>query len=111
MRIAIRAALVILFVLAGFAAGFSIGKVTGFNTGSEWAIVQAGIIAKEMGGAMPVALDGEGAFRVVVKQQPDIYRKAWKQSEGRIELLTALDAERRAADEQARPVGVALLTP
>ncbi len=60
----------------GFAAGFPVGKSVGFETGSEWAIVQADLLAREAGVFMPVFLD-EGKFRVVVKQPRDLHRKAW----------------------------------
>ncbi len=60
----------------GFAAGFPVGKSAGFEAGSEWAIVQADLLAREAGVFMPVYLN-EGKFRVVVKQPPDLHRKAW----------------------------------
>ncbi len=63
-------------VFLGFAAGFPVGKSIGFETGSEWAIVQADLLAREAGVFMPVYLD-EGKFRVVVKQPRDLHRKAW----------------------------------
>ncbi|MGE5174501.1 MAG: hypothetical protein ACM3MD_11815 [Betaproteobacteria bacterium] len=68
-------ALVLLVV--GFAAGFPVGKSVGFTTGSEWALVQADILAREAGVFMPVYLN-DGNFRVVIKQPRNLYKRAWK---------------------------------
>lgn len=62
-------------LVAGLAAGFAAGKITGFATGSEWALQQADILAREAGVFMPVSYDGR-TFRVVIKQPRGIYRKA-----------------------------------
>lgn len=55
---------------------FHSGKRAGFRTGSEWAIFQATIVAREAGMALPVYLHN-GAFRVVLKQPPGLYQRAW----------------------------------
>jgi len=68
--------MVFALLLAGFAAGFPVGQHMGFSTGSEWAIVQADILAREAGLFMPVNYE-EGTFRVVVRQSPDLSRQAW----------------------------------
>ncbi len=67
---------VIALLLVGFAAGFPVGKSIGFTTGSEWAIMQADILAREAGAVMPVYFE-EGQFRVVVKQPRHLYKRAW----------------------------------
>ncbi len=66
--------------IVGFAAGFPVGKSVGFDMGSEWALVQAEILAREIGVFMPVYLDN-GSFRVVIKQPRHLYRTAWKLAE------------------------------
>ncbi len=70
---------VVLFIV-GFAAGFPVGKSVGFNMGSEWALVQAKILAREVGAFMPVYLE-DGAFRVVMKQPRHLYKTAWQRAE------------------------------
>ncbi len=77
LKMTVRFAMAIALLIAGFAAGFPIGQRMGFSTGTEWAIVQADILARQAGLSMPVFFE-EGAFRVVVKQPPDIYRRAWQ---------------------------------
>jgi hypothetical protein len=61
----------------GFAFGFPFGKTVGFNTGSEWAIIQADIVAREAGTFMPVRLEN-GVFRVKLKQPRGLRQRAWK---------------------------------
>ena len=53
------------------------GKRSGFRTGSEWAILQAAIVAREAGIALPLYLH-DGAIRVVLRQPPGLYQKAWR---------------------------------
>jgi hypothetical protein len=77
IKILIRISLIIALLLTGFAAGFPVGKSIGFTTGSEWALVQADIVAREAGSSMPVYFR-QGRFRVIVKQPPHIYKHAWK---------------------------------
>jgi len=76
MEIIIRIALMIALLTAGFAAGFPIGRSRGFSTGSEWALVQADILAREAGLFMPVNFDA-GQFTITLKQPKHLYREAW----------------------------------
>ncbi len=69
--------LIITLLLVGFALVFQFGRNIGFETGSEWALVQADILAREAGVFMPVSLD-EGKFRIVIKQPRGLYRRAWQ---------------------------------
>ncbi len=64
-------------LIAGFAMVYEFGKSAGFRTGSEWALVQADIAAREAGVFMPVYLK-EGKFRVVKRQPRGIYKRAWQ---------------------------------
>lgn len=66
----------IALLIAGFAAGFPIGQSRGFSTGSEWAFVQANILAREAGLFMPVNYEA-GQFRIMLKQPKHLYRTAW----------------------------------
>ena len=77
MKILLRIIVTIALVTAGFAVGFPIGRNSGFLTGSEWAFVQANILAQEAGLFMPVSLE-EGQFKVILKQPKHLYREAWK---------------------------------
>lgn len=77
MKIIIRAVLAMALLAAGFAAGFPVGKISGFATGSEWALVQADILAREAGVFMPVYFE-DGSFRVVIKQPRGLYKRAWQ---------------------------------
>jgi hypothetical protein len=71
---------VILLLTVGFAAGFPVGQRIGFTTGSEWAIVQADIVAREAGVVMPVAYES-GNFRITLRQPRHLYQMAWKLAE------------------------------
>jgi hypothetical protein len=71
------AATSIAVLLAGIGAAFQAGKNDGFKTGSEWALVQADIVAREAGVFMPVYMK-DGNFRVVIKQPRGIYKRAWE---------------------------------
>jgi len=77
LKILVRTTMAFALLLAGFAAGFPVGQHMGFTTGSEWAIVQADIIAREAGLSMPVNYE-DGTFRVIVRQSPDLSREAWR---------------------------------
>ena len=77
MKIITRTAIAIALLAAGFASGFPMGQSVGFATGSEWALVQADIFAREAGVFMPVRYE-EGAFRVMLRQPGDIYNRAWQ---------------------------------
>ena len=70
----------------GFAIGYPMGKSVGFNTGSEWAIIQAEIVAREAGMFMPVHLE-DGVFRVKLKQPGDLHARAWKIADKHFEEL------------------------
>ena len=77
MKLTTGTALATVLLFAGFAAGFPLGKSDGFARGSEWALLQADIVARESGVFMPVYLDN-GTFRVVIKQPRNIYKRAWQ---------------------------------
>ncbi len=66
-------------LLVCFGTAFQMGKTAGFKTGSEWALVQADVLAREAGLFMPVYLDGDN-FRIVFKQPRGLYKKAWEQA-------------------------------
>ncbi|HYA89162.1 MAG TPA: hypothetical protein VEI57_19155 [Nitrospirota bacterium] len=76
----LRMTVIAALLIAGFAAGFPIGQSVGFSTGSEWAIVQADLVARESGLLMPITYEG-GKFRVIVKQPRHLYRRAWQLAE------------------------------
>lgn len=82
MKTLMRIICVVLLLAIGFAAGFPIGSSIGFTKGSEWAIVQADVIARESGLFMPVGFDG-GMFRVIMKQPRGLYKKVWQEAEKR----------------------------
>lgn len=82
MKTLTRATLIIALLFGGFAVGFSLGDSQGFTRGGEWALVQAGIVAREEGLNMPVSFTN-GAFEVVQKQPADLYKKAWQMADRR----------------------------
>lgn len=89
--------IVLLLVFAG--AAFQAGKSVGFKTGSEWALVQADILAREAGVFMPVYMEGDN-FRVVVKQPRGLYRKAWDLAATYEEARNTLETtKQKSADE------------
>jgi hypothetical protein len=67
MKIILRIVLALVLLFIGFAIGVPVGQSSGFRTGSEWAIVQASLIAREQGLFMPVNF-AEGHFRIIRKQ-------------------------------------------
>jgi hypothetical protein len=67
MKILIRIVSAIALICIGFTAGVSVGQSKGFRTGSEWAFVQASLIARERGLFMPVKFS-EGHFRILLRQ-------------------------------------------
>jgi hypothetical protein len=77
VKIITRATFVIVLLLVGFATGFPVGQSIGFTTGSEWSLMQADLLAREAGVAMPVNYK-DGKFRVVVKQPRHLHKKAWQ---------------------------------
>ncbi len=76
MKIASGITIATLLLLVGFAAGFPVGKSVGFTTGSEWALVQADILAREAGVFMPVRLYDDN-FRIVIKQPRGLHKRVW----------------------------------
>jgi len=64
---------------AGFALGFPLGQEKGFHTGSEWALVQMEIVAREAGVSLPFLLEG-GQIRVIVRQPAGLHAWARKQA-------------------------------
>ncbi len=80
MKITVWVSIATVLLLIGFAAGFPVGKSVGFETGSEWAIVQADLLAREAGVFMPVYM-ADGKFRVVIKQPRNLHKRAWDLAE------------------------------
>lgn len=98
--IVVRLAVILGLLAAGFALGFPIGQQRGFDNGSEWAIVQADIAAREAGVSLPFLLE-EGQIRVIVRQSPDLHKWARQQA--------ALYNERLAVAQDGKavvPVGI-----
>ncbi len=98
MKIFIRIVLAIALLIAGFAAGFPVGKSAGFTLGSEWALVQANILAREAGVFMPVSLN-EGQFRVALKQPPHLYKRAWELADRNEEEMRLVNSGERSLNE------------
>ena len=93
--IILRTAVVLGLLATGFAMGFPVGQQKGFDSGSEWAIVQANMTAREAGMELPFSLE-DGQIRVVVRQSPDLHKWAQKQAELYNDRLTV--AEVRQAE-------------
>jgi hypothetical protein len=100
MKILIRIMLAITLLIVGFAAGFPAGKSAGFASGSEWALVQANIIAREAGVFMPVSLN-DGQFRVVLKQPRHLYKQAWELADRDEEEMLWVNSSERSLSETA----------
>ena len=98
MKILIRIVLAIALLIAGFAAGFPAGKSAGFTSGSEWALVQANIIAREAGMSMPVSLD-EGQFRVVIRQPRHLSKQAWELADRDEEEMRLVNSSKKSLTE------------
>ena len=98
MKILIRIMLAIALLIVGFAAGFPAGKSAGFASGSEWALVQANIIAREAGVFMPVSLN-DGQFRVVLKQPRQLYKRAWELADRDEEEMRWVNSSKRSLSE------------
>jgi hypothetical protein len=98
MKILIRIILAIALLIVGFAAGFPAGKSAGFTSGSEWALVQANIIAREAGVFMPVSLN-DGQFRVVLKQPRNLYKRAWELADRDEEEMRWVNSSERSLSE------------
>jgi hypothetical protein len=86
MKIIIQMIATVALLALGFALGFPVGKNVGFNNGSEWAIIQAEIVAREAGMFMPIHLE-DGVFRVKLKQPGDLHQRAWKIADKHFEEL------------------------
>lgn len=78
-KIIARIAVILGLLAAGFALGFPLGEQRSFHTGSEWAIVQVGIAAREAGMPLPFFLK-DGQIRVIAGQSPDLHKWARKQA-------------------------------
>jgi hypothetical protein len=98
MKILIQIMLAIALLIVGFAAGFPAGKSAGFTSGSEWALVQAKIIAREAGVFMPVSLN-DGQFRVVLKQPRQLYKRAWELADRDEEEMRWVNSSERSLSE------------
>ncbi len=102
MKITVGAAIATVLLLIGFAAGFPVGKSVGFETGSEWAIVQADLLAREAGVFMPVYL-ADGKFRVVVKQPRNLHKRVWHLADRQYDMTGGIlnTMELRGLSEQS----------
>jgi hypothetical protein len=78
--IVVRMVVILGLLTAGFALGFPIGQQRGFNTGSEWGIVQADIAAREAGSPLIVSLE-DGQIRVIITQPRGLYKRARQQAD------------------------------
>ena len=86
----------------GFASGLTVGQRNGFATGTEWAIVQADIIAREAGVFMPIRYES-GNFRVVMQQPKHLYSIAWKRAEKYETQFKCMDQDKkRVFDHRSR---------
>ena len=110
MKIITQAALSMVLLGAGFAAGFPVGKDAGFTTGSEWALVQANLVAREAGVFMPVSLE-EGQFRVVIRQPKGLYKRAWQLADAKEEKVPWLNSGERALTETVQLAGRVSMVP
>jgi hypothetical protein len=99
-KIIIRTAMVLALLIAGFAAGFPVGQSIGFSTGSEWAIVQADLVAREAGLTMPINYEA-GKFRVVIRQPRNLYKQAWHLADRHDEAMSYTDRGERALSQTA----------
>lgn len=109
MKILTRIVLAIMLLIAGFAAGFPAGKSAGFESGSEWALVQANVLAREAGVFMPVSLN-EGKLRVVVRQPRNLYKRAWDLADRNEEMMHWVNSGKRSLRETVQLVQNVSLT-
>jgi hypothetical protein len=109
MKILSSIALAITLLIAGFAAGFPAGKSAGFTAGSEWALVQANIIAREAGVYMPVSLN-EGQFRVVLKQPRHLYKRVWELADRDEEEMRWVNSSKRSLSKTVLLAGNVSMT-
>jgi hypothetical protein len=105
-KIVVRIAMMLGLLAVGFAVGFPLGQSKGFDTGSEWAIVQADIAAREAGMPLPFSLE-EGQIRVTVKQSPDLHKWAQHQAALYNDRITVNDRITTVkADKKYIPIGI-----
>jgi hypothetical protein len=104
MKIITRVILSLALLGAGFAAGFPVGKDAGFTSGSEWALMQANLLAREAGVFMPVSLE-EGQFRVIIKQPRNLYKRAWRLADEQEEEMAWLNKGERALTDTVQLAG------
>jgi uncharacterized membrane protein len=110
MKIITWTALSLALLAAGFAAGFPVGKDAGFTSGSEWALMQASLLAREAGVFMPVSLE-QGQFRIVIKQPRNIYKRAWQLADKEEQKMLWLNSGERALTETVLLAGRATMKP
>ncbi len=72
--------------------------------GSEWAMVQAEIYAREAGLDMPVIYDN-GQFRVILKQPRHLYRRAWRLADRYEDELAQVNQCTKGFNETIRLAG------
>jgi len=98
MKIILRIILGLALLVTGFALGYPIGKMAGFNNGVEWAMVQAEIVAKEAGMFMPVHMEG-GVFLVKFKQPKNLHKRTWEVADHYEELAIGANCDMRLGDQ------------
>ena len=101
-RLTFRAAFAIVLLLVGFAAGFPVGRSTGFTTGSEWSLVQADLLAREAGVFMPVNYK-EGTFHVVMKQPRNLHKGARERANRHEAEMADEKSDNSASIESVQP--------
>jgi hypothetical protein len=101
-RLTFQAAFAIVLLLVGFAAGFPLGRSTGFTTGSEWSLVQADLLAREAGVFMPVNYK-EGTFHVVMKQPRYLHKGARERANRHEEEMAYEKSGNSASIESVQP--------
>jgi len=110
MKIITQTALALALLATGFAAGFPVGKDAGFTSGSEWALMQANLLAREAGVFMPVSLE-QGQFRVVIKQPGNIYKRAWQLADKEEERVPRLISGERTLAKTVQLAGRVTMKP
>lgn len=110
MKIITRMAFSLVLLATGFAAGFPAGKDAGFTSGSEWALTQANLLAREAGVFMPVSLE-QGQFRVIIKQPRNLYKRAWQLADKQEEKAPWLNSGERALTETVQLAGRVTMKP
>jgi hypothetical protein len=93
-----RITFVITLLAIGFAAGFPVGNTVGFTGGSEWALVQADILAREAGLFRPVVFE-DGIFRVITKPPRGLNRRVWQLADRYEETMQRISEKSTKTDE------------